>query len=210
MSDLIYSLQARVRQLIGARGGPLVEAADFLQPVAVIASAEGPYRNPALELGEGIGREFVASSGSISPGALEFARSTIGCNQDNALVHVQRVYVNLFNSTTAVQIGRVAGAQAGLTESEGHYTDGRLNLTDLGPAPLTVRGGNAAAASNFTGAIFVQPLINSSLVVDVDYVLISNRAGAVGDVLTVEAATPNTPMFVSYQGRIYDFGPGAR
>jgi len=216
MSDLIYSLQARVRQLLGTRGGPLVEGADFLQPVATIASAEGIYRNPALELGEGIHRQFVTKSICVNV-VTEFCCVQLATQDPSSLLHVRRLIFNMYGTTSRIFVGRQqqSAITVGTSSGECALRDWRLpRAINHNGSALNLRQGTVAAASLLVGELIVQPAISSTLVLDVDFVLTAALDGVAPstapDALVIEAETSNTQFDVNIEGELYTFGPGAR
>lgn len=204
--ELNWGLQARLRQLFGSRGGPALSGADFLQPAAVVASAEGPFRNPAFEFGEGIKRQWVGNAPGTAT-ALRFATAFVGALATGGpgLVHVREVGITMGSSATQILIGRAAFA-AGLTVTDAHFTDVRLPFVDI-TSQVSIRGGDLAAASTFLGArnIIIAPF--TTIIIEVDYSLVLTPAQ---DVLMVQAETANTSFQCWFAGELYDFGAGSR
>ncbi len=209
---LLPSLQARVRQLFGVRGGPLVGAADFVQPVALVASSEGRFRNPASELGEGIGRSFVASAPATIV-ALNFGVVQIQPADQNTLIHVRRVGVNVDGSTCRILIGRTTRVTSAnmAVAALGNFTDTRLGINALGSAgAMRLEAGATAAgvAPAYLGHQELQPPVNTTQWLDVDYVLLSNvvSPGLFDGALVVSAATSATAFRAWFEGELHTFG----
>lgn len=211
--SLANLLQARFRQVLALRGGPLVTASDFVQPTVALGNAEGPFRNPALEVGDGIGRQFTAR-GTAANAALTFSTVRLQTfNGSRQLLHVRRIVVNFDGTKCPLQIGLVSNpALNNEVRGSAQYRDARLGLNDVGSAagPIDITGGDRAALT-INGFLELQAAaLNSANFIDVDYVLAPGDLLGISIALVVHATTVNTQFRAQFDGQVYDFGPGAR
>lgn len=205
-----------MRQIQGARGGPLVVGADFVQPVAVVGSSEGEYRNPALEFGEGISRRFVARATATSV-VFQFGVVQLSCPDPFNLVHVRRVGISVDNTTCRILVGRttlVSSSNINVAAT-GNFTDNRQPIIALGgEGPLLIGAGctDGATAVGYLGAQELQCPINQTQYIEVDYVLTSQLTQQAGfnGALVVSAQTTQTVFRCSFEGEFYSFGAGSR
>jgi hypothetical protein len=140
-------LQARIRQIMSTRGGPLAEGDTTLIPVAVIAGYP-LTRQPQLEAGEGLVRSWVASH-TVNPAAGERAHIFVRPATTNTLLWVYRLAISIDPAETgrhSFRFGRQAAAV--IADSVGVVGWEDMRLGETVDPPVTIAGDSIAGSTS--------------------------------------------------------------
>lgn len=203
-------ISGQARYLLGLSGGPLVEALESVQPVAIVAAAFGEGRAPQLERGDLIPRYFQCSILRAAV-AGQYSWASLGCNSPNAIVLVDHITIaTVVGSNLDGSFGLVTSAefnQAGTGSHTGCYVDARYQHLNLVPDPLNLTGNTNAAFPGANGLGLRRFWLSaSSVTLDTRFVLTNSfsKAGNPSDVyLLVTGAIVNVALYVTFEGRIF-------
>ena len=176
-------VQARVRQILGLAGAPAVDAIEAVQPTALVSAARHPEQ-PQLEAGLGLVRSWSASITQAAV-ALEFGRASIRTTAASNLLWCTRIIItNDSVGNINYVYGRAANADY-LHSAFGSavFHDMRLSGGDIGGAELVEIGtdtDNVDPVTNMNGPIRLRLRPSETLIIPVDFVLISGTAECLG------------------------------
>lgn len=198
------AIQSRVRQLLNLRGGPLINVAEFVQPVALI-SAWNEARNPVLEVGDQIPRRFVAEFSSPAVAA-QFSYCSIRsaaavAKEQRYILLVDKLHISSPAAGTVLQVavGRRAAA-AHASNGSASWCDTRLAFTALLESPIGIGGGSDAGGGLVAnGFRWINVPINDTVTLELHEVLTAGSGSSDGQLL-VESTVANVGIRASFEG----------